>query len=142
MIRKLFRRALANLTLGWYSPLGQRIVIIGVALIVAYLSSPTSAFAQSPGGDIKSGLVNMVKGLIDLMILVGSLILAVGMAGNWISGQIAVSVGSPGGLSHMWIRLAGVIIAFIGLVATIPVTNIIIDQVSKAIPDQSLKTAR
>ncbi|MEP7198334.1 MAG: hypothetical protein ABI874_00840, partial [Chloroflexota bacterium] len=101
-----------------------------------------SAFAQGGGGDMKGGIVAMVKGVIDLIIFIGGLVLSVGIAGNWVAGQISVAVGSPGGLSHTWIRLAAIIIAFVGLLATIPVTNIIIDQASQAIPDQALKPAR
>ena len=142
LIGRSARRLLANFIIGCYSPLGQRIFILGISVGVSYLSMAEPAFAQGGPGDMKGGIVTLVKGVIDLIIFIGGLVLSIGIAGNWVAGQISVAVGSPGGLSHTWLRLAGIIIAFVGLLATIPVTNVIIDQASKAIPDQTLKSAR
>ena len=136
------RRMQADVIIGCYSPLGQRIFILGISLGVSYLATADPAFAQGGQGDMKGGIVTLVKGVIDLIIFIGGLVLSIGIAGNWVAGQISVAVGSPGGLSHTWLRLAGIIIAFIGLLATIPISNVIIDQASKAIPDQTLKSAR
>ena len=136
------RWMLANFIIGCYSPLGQRIIVLGISLGVSYLATAQPAFAQGGQGDMKGGIVALVKGVIYDMALGGATLASIGIAGNWVAGQISVAVGSPGGLSHTWLRLAGIIIAFIGLLATIPVTNVIIDQASKAIPDQTLKSAR
>ena len=142
LARHGIRHLLAALIIGSYSPLGQRLFILGISLAVSYLTSADPAFAQGGQGDMKGGIVALVKGVIDLIIFIGGLVLSIGIAGNWVAGQISVAVGSPGGLSHTWLRLAGIIIAFVGLLATIPVTNIIIDEAAKAIPDQALKSAR
>ncbi len=140
--RRGLRHFRANLIIGCCSPLGQRLFILALSLLAAYLSSAEPAHAQGGPTDMKGGIIVMVKGVIDLIIFIGGLVLSIGIAGNWVAGQISVSVGSPGGLSHTWLRLAGIVIAFVGLLATIPVTNIIIDQAAKAIPDQALKPAR
>src|ERR1700737_4158207 len=106
------RRMRADVIMGRPSPLGQRLIILGISIGVSYLASAEPAFAQSGQGDMKGGIVTVVKGVIDLISFIGGLVLSIGIAGNWVAGQISVAVGSPGGLSHTWLRLAGIIIAF------------------------------
>ena len=78
---------------------------------------------------------------IDGLVFAGGLILALGVAGNFVSGQIATAIGNPGGLSHTYMRMIGIIVSFLGLMLTIPIVNTIITVVMANIQMGTLTTA-
>lgn len=101
--------------------------------IVAMLVSPALASAHSPldpptgGTGIIDALKTLTKGFITFLIAVAALLLAVGIVTGFLSGMIESAIGRPGGLSTTWMRLAGVVVCFIGAALTIIVANSIID---------------
>lgn len=101
--------------------------------IVAMLVSPALASAHTPltplqgGTGIIDALKTLTKGFVTFLIAVAALLLAIGIATGFLSGMIESAVGRPGGLSTTWMRLAGVVVCFIGAVLTIIVANTIID---------------
>ncbi len=134
---------------GYRSPTGQALIRVALMLFVMWLVSATTsiALAQGPtppagsGGNIRDGLVQLVTMAIDGLIFIGGLILALGVAGNFVSGQIATAVGNPNGLSHTYMRMIGIIVAFLGLMLTIPIVNTIITVVMANIQMGTLTTA-
>ena len=138
------------LAAGYRSPAGRALLNVAVLFVVAWLMSQTAdvAFAQGPkpppaggGGDIRNGLVQLVTMAIDGLIFLGGLILALGVAGNFVSGQIATALGNPSGLSHTYMRMIGIIASFLGLMLTIPIVNTIITVVMTNIQMGTLTTA-
>lgn len=88
-----------------------------------------SAFAQ--GGDgLGAALSNLAKMLVDGLIALAALLLAVGFATNFVTGMAETIAGRPMGLSSTWVRLGGILIAFVGAVFTIQIANTIIDTLS------------
>lgn len=101
--------------------------------IVAMLVSPALASAHTPLAPLQGGtgiidaLKTLTKGFVTFLIAVAALLLAIGIATGFLSGMIESAVGRPGGLATTWMRLAGVVVCFIGAVLTIIVANTIID---------------
>ena len=138
------------LAAGLRSQTGQALLRVAMMLLVMWLVSQTTsiAFAQGPkppptggGGDIRTGLVQLVTMAIDGLIFVGGLILALGVAGAFVGGQIATAVGNPNSLSHTYMRMIGIIVSFLGLMLTIPLVNTIISVVMANIQMGTLTTA-
>ncbi len=104
-------------------------------LIIAAIALPALASAHSPlvdpppggGGGIVDALKTLTKGFITFLIAVAALLLAIGIATGFLSGMIESAVGRPGGLASTWMRLAGVVVCFIGAVLTIVIANSVID---------------
>lgn len=102
-------------------------------LVVAMLASPALASAHNPfdpppgGGGIIDALKMLTKGFVTFLIAVAALLLAIGIVTGFLSGMIESAVGRPGGLSTTWMRLAGVVVCFIGAALTIIVANSVID---------------
>lgn len=101
--------------------------------IVAMLVSPALASAHTSLAPLQGGtgiidaLKTLTKGFVTFLIAVAALLLAIGIATGFLSGMIESAVGRPGGLATTWMRLAGVVVCFIGAVLTIIVANTIID---------------
>lgn len=101
--------------------------------IVAMLVSPALVSAHTPLAPLQGGtgiidaLKTLTKGFVTFLIAVAALLLAIGIATGFLSGMIESAVGRPGGLATTWMRLAGVVVCFIGAVLTIIVANTIID---------------
>ena len=137
------------LATGFRSPTGRALQQVALLMAVMWLVSESTdiAFAQGPnppptgGGSMRSGLVQLVTMAIDGLVFAGGLILALGVAGNFVSGQIATAVGNPSGLSHTYMRMIGIIVAFLGLMLTIPIVNTIISVVMANIQMGTLTTA-
>lgn len=104
-------------------------------LVVAMFASPALASAHNPlqdpppggGTGIVAALKTLTKGFVTFLIAVAALLLAIGIATGFLSGMIESAVGRPGGLATTWMRLAGVVVCFIGAVLTIVVANSVID---------------
>lgn len=84
-----------------------------------------SAFAQ--GGGLGEALANLAKMLVDGLIALAALLLAIGFVTNFVSGMAETIAGRPMGLSSTWVRLGGILIAFVGAIFTIQIANTIID---------------
>jgi hypothetical protein len=133
---------------GLRSPTGRALQQVALLMVVMWLVSETTdiAFAQGPnpppaGGSMRAGLVQLVTMAIDGLVFAGGLILALGVAGNFVSGQIATAIGNPSGLSHTYMRMIGIIVSFLGLMLTIPIVNTIITVVMANIQMGTLTTA-
>ena len=134
---------------GFRSPTGRALQQVALLMVVMWLVSESTdiAFAQGPnpppagGGSMRAGLVQLVTMAIDGLVFAGGLILALGVAGNFVSGQIATAIGNPSGLSHTYMRMIGIIVSFLGLMLTIPIVNTIISVVMANIQMGTLTTA-
>lgn len=89
----------------------------------------TPAFAQA-GDGLGAALSNLAKMLVDGLIALAALLLAIGFATNFVTGMAETIAGRPMGLSSTWVRLGGILIAFVGAVFTIQIANTIIDTLS------------
>jgi hypothetical protein len=85
------------------------------------------AFAQGPSGGMSDAIASLAKLLIDGIIALSAILLAVGIATNFITGMVETMVGRPGGLSTTWMRIAGIVLCFVGAIFTITIANTIID---------------
>ncbi len=90
-----------------------------------FLNIASSAFAQ--GGDLGGAMSNLAKLLVDALIALAALLLAIGFATNFVTGMAETIAGRPMGLSSTWVRLGGILIAFVGAIFTIQIANTIID---------------
>ncbi len=93
------------------------LVLIGVNQGIAFAAD----------GGMGDAIANLAKLLIDGIIALAAILLAVGIATNFVTGMVEVMVGRPGGLSTTWMRIAGVVICFLGAIFTITIANTIID---------------
>lgn len=100
------------------------VLILWVALVV--MTTPLSAFADQ-GGNLGGALTNLAKMLINGIIIIASLLLAIGIATNFLTGMIETLAGRPGGLSSTWMRIAGIVLCFVGALFSILISNTIID---------------
>lgn len=96
--------------------------------MMMFLNVASSAFAQS--GDLGSAMSNLAKLLVDALIALAALLLAIGFATNFVTGMAETIAGRPMGLSSTWVRLGGILIAFVGAIFTIQIANTIIDTLS------------
>jgi hypothetical protein len=98
--------------------------VMGAMLLI--LANQSVAFAQgSPG--MSDAIASLAKMLIDGLIALSAILLAVGIATNFVTGMVEVMVGRPGGLSTTWMRIAGIVMCFLGAIFTITIANTIID---------------
>jgi hypothetical protein len=98
---------------------------LGALLLI--FASHGAAYAQGPNGGMGEAIANLAKMLIDGIIALSAILLAVGIASNFLTGMLETMVGRPGGLSTTWLRIAGIVICFLGAVFTITIANTIID---------------
>ncbi len=82
-------------------------------------------WAADPG--MSEAIANLAKMLIDGIIALSAILLAVGIATNFVTGMVETMVGRPGGLSTTWMRIAGIVMCFVGAIFTITIANTIID---------------
>ncbi len=97
--------------------------VLGALLLVA----ANQAVADAADSSMGDAIANLAKMLIDGIIALAAILLAVGIATNFVTGMVEVMVGRPNGLSSTWMRLAGVVICFLGAIFTITIANTIID---------------
>lgn len=100
--------------------------LIGIAWsVLLFLAMNGDALAQ--GGDLGGALANLAKLLVDGLIALAALLLAIGFATNFVTGMAETIAGRPMGLSSTWVRLGGILIAFVGAIFTIQIANTVID---------------
>ncbi|MCL4395597.1 MAG: hypothetical protein M1482_12495 [Chloroflexi bacterium] len=106
---------------------GRVIGVLGALLLifanqgVAYAGDPT------PGGGMGEAIASLAKMLIDGIIALAAILLAIGIATNFVTGMAETMAGRPGGLSSTWMRIAGIVLCFVGAIFTITIANTIID---------------
>jgi hypothetical protein len=109
-------------------------IVMGLGL--ALLVNPGLVLAQAPkpggggGNDITGALQKLTMAFVDFLIGVSALVLAIGIATGFLTGMVESMVGRPGGLASTWLRLAGVVVCFIGAILTISIANSIISNLS------------
>lgn len=79
------------------------------------------------GGGLGEALANLAKLLVDGLIALAALLLAIGFATNFVTGMAETIAGRPMGLSSTWVRLGGILVAFVGAIFTIQIANTVID---------------
>jgi len=98
---------------------------LGALLLI--LANQSVAFAADNPGGMSDAIANLAKMLIDGIIALAAILLAIGIATNFITGMVETMVGRPGGLSSTWMRVAGIVLCFVGAIFTITIANTIID---------------
>ncbi len=105
------------------------------ARVVGFLGALLLIFAEQgiawagdpqPGG-MSDAIANLAKMLIDGIISLAAILLAVGIATNFVTGMAETMAGRPGGLSTTWMRIAGIVLCFVGAIFTMTIANTIID---------------
>lgn len=112
--------------------------ILVVLLVVALSASPALAQAPTPppsgGGSSLNGvaasLADMAKMFIDFLIACAAILLAVGFVTGFVQGQVATMFGMPHAMASTWMKVAGILICFIGALLAIPIANAIIDSLA------------
>ena len=104
---------------------GRIIGLLGATLLV--LANASVAYAEGNTGGLSDAIASLAKLLIDGLIALSAILLAIGIATNFVTGMVEVMVGRPGGLSQTWMRIAGVVMCFVGAIFTITIANTIID---------------
>jgi len=102
---------------------GRIIGFLGAVLLV--FANQGVVWAADPG--MSEAIANLAKMLIDGIIALSAILLAVGIATNFVTGMVETMVGRPGGLSTTWMRIAGIVMCFVGAIFTITIANTIID---------------
>ncbi len=100
---------------------------LGAGLLILMSQGVALAGDPQPNGGMSEAIANLAKMLIDGIIALAAILLAVGIATNFITGMVETMVGRPGGLSTTWMRIAGVVLCFVGAIFTITIANTIID---------------
>jgi len=121
-----------------------RILSVWLLLLVLFANA-APALAQGPGpkpstGNLGDALAGLTKMLVDGLIAVSALLLAIGIATGFVTGMLETMVGRPGGLSSTWLRIAGVVICFVGAVFTVVIANTIIDTLGQYKSTDSIHT--
>lgn len=105
------------------------------ARVIGFLGALVLIFAQQgialagdpqPGG-MSDAIANLAKMLIDGIIALAAILLAIGIATNFVTGMAETMAGRPGGLSSTWMRIAGIVLCFVGAIFTVTIANTIID---------------
>jgi len=113
---------------GWFADLTVRARVIGfLGALLLILTNQGIAFAADNPGGMSDAIASLAKMLIDGIIALAAILLAIGIATNFITGMVETMVGRPGGLSTTWMRIAGVVLCFVGAIFTITIANTIID---------------
>ncbi len=114
-----------------------RVLGLTMGIILVSLSNPGLVFAQggtggggSGGGDVTGALQKLTMVFVDFLIGIAALVLAIGIATGFLTGMVESMIGRPGGLATTWMRLAGVVVCFIGAILTISIANSIISNLS------------
>lgn len=112
----------------WFNDPTVRARVIGFlgAVLLVFVNQAMAFAADNPGG-MSDAIANLAKMLIDGIIALAAILLAIGIATNFITGMVETMVGRPGGLSTTWMRIAGVVLCFVGAIFTITIANTIID---------------
>lgn len=127
----LFKRIAARTFHRWAKPaMLRRGIVFAFALLFA-LSIAAPAFAQQ--GDLGGALAGLAKTLINGIIILASLLLAIGIATNFLTGMLETMAGRPGGLSSTWMRIAGIVACFVGALFSILISNAIIDNLTGSV---------
>jgi len=110
----------------------RKILIIGmvVGAVINQTCAPLAYADGDESGGIVGALQNLTRQFITTAIAIAALLLAIGIVTNFIGGQFLVTVGQPYGLSGTWVKIAGVVICFVGAALTITIANTIIDAVN------------
>ncbi|MBU1749790.1 MAG: hypothetical protein KKA73_19060 [Chloroflexi bacterium] len=122
-------------------PVFWRILFLFLVVGLPLIRPAGAALAQTPvppagggGGSglagITTSLANMGKIFVDFLIGVAAILLAIGLATGFVQGQAATMFGMPHALASTWMKLAGIVICFIGAILSIAVANAIIDAMS------------
>lgn len=86
----------------------------------------TPVHAQTPGPDhVVSALENLARGMVTLLIAISAMLMAIGIGTGYIGGMVDSMFGRPGSLSNAWLRIAGVVLCFVGAVLTVRIANFI-----------------
>jgi hypothetical protein len=101
--------------------------LLGALLLILTNQSIALAGDPPPGGGMSEAIASLAKMLIDGIIALSAILLAIGIATNFITGMVETMVGRPGGLSSTWMRVAGIVLCFVGAIFTITIANTIID---------------
>ena len=101
--------------------------ILGALVLMALSQASASAFAGDAPPAMSDAIASLAKMLIDGIIALAAILLAVGIATNFVTGMVEVMVGRPGGLSTTWMRITGIVVCFLGAIFTITIANTIID---------------
>ncbi|HAL62040.1 MAG TPA: hypothetical protein DCP08_06505 [Chloroflexi bacterium] len=138
------KKARAILPLMWGVLLDRRLrvalLIAFYGLLVTLVLPPGDAWAApaQQEGDIAGALAGLAKKVIDGLLIASGLLLAIGFATGFVQGQIAVMAGSPYGLSQTWVRIAGIVLCFLGVAFAIPAANALIDAIVSSAPNQTI----
>jgi len=112
----------------WFADPTMRARAIGfLGALLLILTNQGIAFAADNPGGMSDAIASLAKMLIDGIIALAAILLAIGIATNFITGMVETMVGRPGGLSTTWMRIAGVVLCFVGAIFTITIANTIID---------------
>ena len=101
-----------------------RVIGLMGALLLIFANQGV-VWAADPG--MSDAIANLAKMLIDGIIALSAILLAVGIATNFVTGMVETMVGRPGGLSTTWMRIAGIVMCFVGAIFTVTIANTIID---------------
>ena len=99
--------------------------LLGAVFLI--LANQGVAFAAEGAGGMSEAIASLAKMLIDGIIALAAIVLAVGIAANFLTGMFETMIGRPGGLSTTWMRIVGVVLCFLGAIFTITIANLIID---------------
>jgi hypothetical protein len=130
MFGKLLKRIKTETVLASAHPRFVRGALAFAFMTLFAIASPASAFAE---GELGTAFAGMAKTLINGIIILASLLLAVGIATNFLTGMIETMAGRPGGLSSTWMRIAGIVLCFVGALFSILISNAIIDGVTTGV---------
>ncbi|MBI5033372.1 MAG: hypothetical protein HZB51_22860 [Chloroflexi bacterium] len=113
----------------WVDDPTARARVIGLlGALVLIFAQQGIAFAGDPQpGGMSDAIANLAKMLIDGIIALAAILLAVGIATNFVTGMAETMAGRPGGLATTWMRIAGIVLCFVGAIFTITIANTIID---------------
>ena len=114
------------------------IVCYGLLVTLILPSGDVWAAPVRQEGDIAGALAALAKKVIDGLLIASGLLLAIGFATGFVQGQIAVMAGSPYGLSQTWVRIAGIVLCFLGVAFAIPAANALIDAIVSSAPSQTI----
>jgi hypothetical protein len=106
---------------------GRVIGFLGAMLLIFANQGVALAGDPPPSGGMSDAIANLAKMLIDGIIALSAILLAVGIATNFVTGMVETMVGRPGGLSTTWMRIAGIVMCFVGAIFTVTIANTIID---------------
>lgn len=108
------------------SPIMRARVVGLLGALFLVLVNQGIAYAQGTAG-MSEAFSNLAKMLIDGIIAGAAILLAIGIATNFATGMIETMAGRPGGLSSTWMRIAGIVLCFMGAIFSITIANTIID---------------